>query len=109
MDHQMYPSRTRARLARTLLAMPIPFPELHRRTVEVRMVIGGQVRIFHGLGNYERDKELGHVLRVEVQDSDGEFAMLLPESIYHDCAEPGNGSHCYGKIDLGGRYNAELN
>jgi hypothetical protein len=50
---------------------------LHGRTVAIQFVAAGQERIVKGRGTYERDPELGQVLRISFSSrDDGELVIV---------------------------------
>lgn len=60
--------------------MPVvPLSDLHACKLEVRLSINDLVQRFRGIGSYESDAKLGKVLRIDVDDAEGGFSLLLQE------------------------------
>jgi hypothetical protein len=57
----------------------VPLRDLHARKLEVRLSINDLIQRFRGVGSYESDAKLGNVLRIDVDDEQGGFSLLLQE------------------------------
>jgi hypothetical protein len=57
----------------------VSLSDLHARKLEVRLSINDLIRRFRGIGSYEADDKLGNVLRIDVDDGNGGFSLLLQE------------------------------
>ena len=52
---------------------------LHRRAVEIRLVVSGDERVIVGTGAYASDSRLGGVLRIHCDEGRGSFEILIRE------------------------------
>lgn len=57
----------------------VSLSDLHARRLEVRLSVNDLMRRFRGVGSYEIDDKLGNVLRIDVDDANGGFSLLLQE------------------------------
>jgi len=57
----------------------VSLSDLHARKLEVRLSINDLIQRFRGIGSYETDDKLGNILRIDVDDENGGFSLLLPE------------------------------
>jgi hypothetical protein len=57
----------------------VSLSDLHARKLEVRLSVNDLIRRFRGIGSYETDDKLGNVLRIDVDDGNGGFSLLLQE------------------------------
>jgi hypothetical protein len=57
----------------------VSLSDLHARKLEVRLSVNDLIRRFRGIGCYETDAKLGNVLRINVDDENGGFSLLLQE------------------------------
>jgi hypothetical protein len=57
----------------------VSLSDLHACRLEVRLSVNDLMRRFRGVGSYEIDDKLGNVLRIDVDDANGGFSLLLQE------------------------------
>lgn len=63
-----------------LCASPRPLSTLHNRRIAVQMTFLGRNETLLGSGRYERDVDLGTILRIELlDDSDNELILVERE------------------------------
>ena len=55
----------------------LPLSAVHERTVAVQLTILGHEQLLRGKGIYERDPELGNVLRIELGGEPGSEIVLV--------------------------------
>src|SRR5436190_15322799 len=61
---------------------------MHRRTVAIELALGGRQQVLMGRGVYERDSELGGVLRIELP-TDAGCEFVLVENSWSGEVQPG--------------------
>ena len=60
----------------------VALSELHGKRVAVILVLPTGVRVFRGVGAYERDEEMGNLLRVQLEQ--GADTAGCPEFLFHE-------------------------
>ena len=78
----------------------VPLRQLHDRKLEVELHINASIRRFIGVGCFERDRELGDLLRINVADTDGNFALMLREGHQDWDIQQGTSGCCDYRIQL---------
>ena len=73
---------------------------LHQRTIAVQLSVMGRDRLLFGRGVYERDRNLGNVLRVQFP-SDADCEIVLAEDTWSGEILPGEAAGCDYLIRLG--------
>ena len=66
---------------------------MHRRTVAIELALGGRQQVLMGRGVYERDSELGGVLRIELP-ADAGCEFVLVENSWSGEVQPGESHGC---------------
>jgi len=66
---------------------------MHQRTVAVELALGGRPQILVGRGVYERDPELGGILRIELP-ADAGCEFVLVENSWDGEVQPGEAHGC---------------
>jgi hypothetical protein len=71
-----------------------PLELLHRRSVAIQLIVEGEARLMSGQGTFERDPDLGSILRISFPDhpDDGEF--LVVEKSWTGRIEAGDAVGC---------------
>jgi len=71
-----------------------PLEMLHRRSIAVQLTVEGETRLMSGQGTFERDPDLGAILRINFPDQpdDGEF--LVVEKSWTGQIEAGDAVGC---------------
>lgn len=67
---------------------------LDRSKIAVEISQNGQKKMLRGTGVYDRDSELGGVLRISVQDAWGNFDFILREDEFDGDISAGGSSGC---------------
>jgi hypothetical protein len=76
-----------------MAAESLPLSAVHQRTVAVQLTILGREEILRGTGIYERDPDLGNVLRIELGGEPGS-EILLVESTWKGEVTTGESVGC---------------
>ena len=82
--------------------------QLHGATLEVHLDVLGSIRSVYGKGVFENDDpDLGPTLRILVNDPDGDFELIIPQSTWGGSFEASSRPGCDYKISLGAPLSSE--